>query len=497
MASMIHEFLDEMAARAPDKTAIVADEGAVSYRALAEDSRRLAGWLRRAGVQRGDRVALLLPNGIPVVTALMAASRLAAMFCIVHPAVKPYHLRHILEDAAPALIITTRQRDDLEQVGACAPMLLLEDGWAAALRGAPLDEPFPGTSGDPACLIYTSGSTGKPKAVISSHRNVVFATWAIQQCLDIRASDVIGNFLPLSFDVGLYQIFLSFQAGATLALGGEAHAGPRLLGKLREWQVTGLPAVPSLVSMVVRLSKRTPDRLPRLRFITNTGAHLPHSSIAELRSLFPGCSVFVMFGLTECKRVSILPPADYPRKPESVGRPLPGTECLILGPDGQVLPPGEVGELIVRGPHVMLGYWRAPELAAKRFRAWGDGREVALFTGDSCSMDAEGYLYFHGRSDDIYKQGGYRASALEVEAAAYDIPGVRLAALVPPDGESGAVLFVTGDLSAEALFDELRRRLEDYKLPAQIVPLDELPLTPNGKTDKQRLKLYLTEVEKL
>src|SRR5690349_10130389 len=169
MASTIHEFLDEMAARAPDKTAIVADEGAVSYGALAADSRRLAGWLRRAGVQRGDRVALLLPNGIPVVTALMAASRLAAMFCVVNPAVKPYHLRHILEDAAPALIITTRQRDDLEQVGACAPMLLLEDGWAVVLRGAPLDEPFAGTPGDPACLIYTSGSTGKPKAVISSH----------------------------------------------------------------------------------------------------------------------------------------------------------------------------------------------------------------------------------------------------------------------------------------------------------------------------------------
>jgi len=136
-----------------------------------------------------------------------------------------------------------------------------------------------------------------------------------------------------------------------------------------------LPAVPSLASTVVRLSKRTPDRLPRLRFITNTGAHLPHSCIAELRSLFPGCSVFVMFGLTECKRVSILPPADYPRKPESVGRPLPGTECLIVGLDGQALPPGEVGELIVRGPHVMLGYWRAPELTAKRFRAWGDGRD--------------------------------------------------------------------------------------------------------------------------
>jgi amino acid adenylation domain-containing protein len=494
MPSTIHELLDEMAVRVPDKTAIVADEGTVTYRALAERSRRLATWLRRSGVRRGDRIAIVLPNGIPAVIALLATSRLAAIFFIVNPAIKWYGLRHILEDAAPALIVTTRQRDDVDEIGAHGAALLLEDGWAEALESEPVALPFPGISSDPACLIYTSGSTGKPKGVISSHRNVVFATWAIQQCLGVQESDVIGNFLPLSFDVGLYQIFLGFQAGATLALGRDAHAGPRLLSKLCEWNVTGLPAVPSLISTVIRLAKRTPGQLPRLRFVTNTGAHLPRAYVADLRALFPTCSVFVMFGLTECKRVSILPPADYARKSESVGRPLPGTECLIVGPDGRALPPDEVGELVVRGPHVMLGYWRAPELTAKRFRTWGAGSEIVLFTGDTCSMDAEGYLYFHGRSDDIYKQGGYRTSALEVEAAACDIPGVRQTALVPPDAETGAILFVTGDITAETVLDGLRRRLEDYKLPAQIVVLDELPLTPNGKIDKRQLKTYLTEV---
>lgn len=490
MTHAIHAFLDQQARRLPAKTAIISDEGSVSYHELAEQSLRLAAWMHRAGVRRGDRVGVVAPNGAPAVAALMAASRLGAIFFILNPAIKPYHLRHILADAEPALLITTR---DHPAAASGAPALLLDDGWDAALACEPDAPPFPGISADPACLIYTSGSTGMPKAVISSHRNIVFAAGAIQQRIGVRETDVVGNFLPLSFDVGLYQVFLSFQAGATLALGRDTHVGPGLLKKLAAWGVTGLPAVPSLVDMLIRLGKRDLRQLPPLRFITNTGAHLSRGAIAAVHDLLPECLVFVMFGLTECKRVSILPPEDYARKPGSVGLPLPDTECLIVGPDGERLPPGAAGELVVRGAHVMLGYWRAPELTARRYRRWGPGQEIALFTGDTCSVDEEGYLYFHGRSDDIYKQGGYRVSALEIEAAAGDIPGVRLAALLPPGDSRGAALFLAGDLSEATAFDELRRRVEDYKLPARVVVCDDLPLTGNGKIDKERLRRALTE----
>ncbi|HEY0733451.1 MAG TPA: AMP-binding protein [Herpetosiphonaceae bacterium] len=496
-ATLVHELLDETAARLPDKTALITDEGSITYSALADSTRRLAGWLIAAGVERGDRVALMLPNGIPIVTALLAASRVGAIFFIVNPGIKTYHLRHILEDAEPTLIITTEKRRAEEQLESYARVLTLEDGWQSALERDAWSGAFSGISSDPVCLIYTSGSTGKPKAVISSQRNVVFAARAIQQCLAMQESDVVGNFLPLSFDVGLYQIFLSFQIGATLALGSDLHVGPGLLRKINQWNVTGLPAVPSLVLNLLRLANRSREQLPRLRYITNTGAHLPRSYIDEVRALMPDCTVFVMFGLTECKRVSILPPADYKRKSESVGKPLPDTECLIVDADGQPLPAGEIGELVVRGPHVMLGYWRAPELTAKRYRPWGAGTEIALFTGDACSLDDEGYLYFHGRSDDIYKQGGYRVSALEVEAAACDIPGVRQAALLPPQTERGSVLFVTSDLAIETVFAALRERLEDYKLPTQIVVLDDLPLTPNGKSDKKQLRSLMLEASQL
>jgi amino acid adenylation domain-containing protein len=493
----IHELLDRSAARVPEKIALISDDGRISYGALAEQSRRLANWLRQAGVARGDRIAIMLPNGIPVVTTLMAASRIGAIFFIINPEVKPYHLQHMLDDAQPRLIVTTEQLRAVRPIPAEIAVVTLERAWPAALQSAPLTAEPPGISHDPICLIYTSGSTGKPKAVVSAQRNVVFAARAIQQCLAMQEEDVVGNFLPLSFDVGLYQIFLTFQIGATLALGRESDVGPGLLRKLSEWQVTGLPGVPSLSSMLIRLAKRGSTPPLKLRFITNTGAHLPRAYINELRELFPQCRIFVMFGLTECKRVSILDPADYARKSESVGKPLPDTECVIVDENGRALGPGEIGELVVRGPHVMLGYWRAPELTAQRYRRWGVGLETALFTGDSCSIDQDGYLYFHGRSDDIYKQNGYRVSALEVQEAACDIPGVQQAAMVPPRGELSSALFVVSALPAESILAALRERLEDYKLPAQVVALDELPLTPNGKYDQARLRAYLTEVHSL
>jgi acyl-CoA synthetase (AMP-forming)/AMP-acid ligase II len=445
MTEPLHELLDTTAASVPGKTAVVSDERTVTYGELAEESRRVAAWLHARGVRRGDRVAMVLPNRVETVLTL---------------------------------------DDYAREVGA---------GTAGPDNRPAGPPPFPGITTDPVCLIYTSGSTAMPKGVVSTHRNVRFAASAIQSRIGVRPDDVVGVFLPLSFDYGLYQVFLAFQVGATLALGSDRHVGPGLLRKLREWKVTGLPLVPSIATTICRLLRRSPDQeLPPLRFITNTGAKLGKRTVDELLASFPDCEPFLMFGLTECKRVSIMSPADYTRKPDSVGQPLPDTECLIVGDDGQVLPPGEPGELVVRGPHVMSGYWNAPELTAKRYRPWGNGLERALFTGDRCSIDEEGFLYFLGRDDDIYKSRGYRVSALEIEDAAAGVAGVDEAAVVPPEEEGrGAVLFAAGSASPDGVMATLRERLEDYKVPDQVLVLEELPLNTNGKVDKKRLRELL------
>jgi acyl-CoA synthetase (AMP-forming)/AMP-acid ligase II len=490
----IHELLDASAARLPTKTAVLTEEGSITYGQLAEDSRRLATWMRESGVCRGDRVVVLLPNGIPVLVAALAASRLGAIFCIVNYATKAYNLQHILQDCGPTLVFTNRERWAQEDFATVRSHLLLEEGYPRALEAPPIAERSPAITLDPCFLIYTSGSTSKPKAVVAGHRNVLFAAWAIQQRLRYRESDIVGNFLPLGFDFGLYQAFLSWQVGATLALGREDHVGPPLVKKMRDWGITGMPIVPSLANVLIRMASRSNEPLPALRFLTNSGAHLPSSYIADLKRQFAQCEVFVMFGLTECKRVAILLPEEYEHKSASVGRPLTQTECIIIGSDGEEVPRGEHGELVVRGPNVMLGYWNAPEQTAKRYRVLGPRFEVALFTGDVCSMDKDGYLYFHGRNDDIYKQRGHRVSTIEVEGAACCIAGVVQAAVIPHRDDSGATLVLVGEASTEMALRGLRERLEDFKVPTRVVKYGQaLPVTPNQKVDKKALVRLLEE----
>lgn len=489
MISVIGDWVDEAAARFPDRPALIDGAGSIDFTELAQRTRRVASWIARAGVVRGDRVLILLPTCGELVESVLGCARLGVCFVVINPAIKPYQLTHVLADCEPALVVAHSTRSDLELLSRGRRLLLADRQWHEVLATPASPVATPPISNDLACLVYTSGSTAMPKGVISAHRNVVFAARAIQERLRIRSDDVIGHFLPMSFDYGLYQVFLAVQAGAALALGGEEHAGYALLRTISDLGVTGLPVVPALATNLVRLARRSKEPVPSLRFITNTGAHLSASVIDDLRAIWPDCSVFPMFGQTECKRVSILLPDEYDRKPQSVGRPLPDTECLIVDESGTPLPSGEQGELVVRGPHVMLGYWRSEELTEQRFRPWGPHRERVLFTGDRCSMDADGFLSFHGRLDDVYKQRGYRVSALEVEAAAMEVSGVQEAAVVVAklDESILSVLAFAGDATAEAVGDGLRELLEDYKQPDRIVCCADLPRNTNGKVDKRAL----------
>jgi acyl-coenzyme A synthetase/AMP-(fatty) acid ligase len=486
--ALLHELLDDAAEVHGERPAIVTDDGALSYRELAAGSRRVACWLCEQGVRPGDRIATLLPNWLAVPLVAFAASRVGAIFAVLEPGLKTYGLERVLTDCEPALLLTEAGRSvphvagmRIHTVEPSAERLLATAGGSAEAdlgTGAPAPD-------ESVCLIYTSGTTSAPKAVESTHAQMLFAVAAIQAELGIRPDDVVGDFLPLAFDYGLYQLLLCCHAGATLALGDRLHVGPAFLGHLRRRGVTGLPMVPTMAALLVRLGRRDPRSLPPLRFVTNTGAHLSPALIEALGELLPQTLVYSMYGLTECKRVAILPPAELERRPTSVGRPLPGTRCEIVDEAGAPLPTGAEGELVVYGPHVMRGYWRAPELTRARYRQTPSGR--ALYTGDRCSLDADGYLYFHGRSDEIYKHRDRRVSTAEVEAAALDVPGVLEAVVVPPHGERGPVLFVTGELATATVEQELRERLERVKLPERVVQLQRLPLRPTGKPDRAAL----------
>lgn len=484
-ASVITGVLDEAAAHSPYAPAVSDAAGGWTYAELDLASHACAAWLAGHGVGPGDRVLCRVGNVREFVALLFGTLRCGAIFVPINPEMRRYHLRSVIADAEPRLVVTTdTDLANLAEVTTCHLTGLAEV--RAALTQRPGSYPRATATGDDvALLIYTSGSTAAPKAVISPHRAVLFAAQAIAVRLRYRDDDVILAAIPLAFDYGLYQIFLAMLAGAQLVLREPAgHVG--LIPAIHQHGVTVIPVVPSFAEMLVRLAARYHET-PPVRLFTNTGAALTAPLIAALRAQFPYASVVPMFGITECKRVSI---SDYDgdlTRPGSVGRPLGGTQLLILDDQGVPVPAGQVGEIAVRGLHVMGGYWRAPELTAERFRRDPVTGVVTLHTGDYGRIDADGYLYFEGRRDDMFKRRGLRVSALEIEAAVCDIEGIRAAAVLPPAGPRDAVLFAVTDLPADHVLRQLRKRLEDGKVPSLCLILPQLPLTANGKTDKREL----------
>ncbi|MGI5239081.1 class I adenylate-forming enzyme family protein [Dactylosporangium sp. CA-139066] len=479
---LLHDMVDAACQARPGATAVRDREGRWDYAELSRQSHGYAAWLRSRGVAAGDRVLVEAGPDRRVLAVLFACSRLGAIFVPVGDGATLVQWTHYVADCEPALIVT-----DVAELAESNPGVTdTATAWAqaSAFSGERYDgPPVPPTSA--ALLIYTSGSVAAPKAVICPHAQVVFAACRIAARLRYDADDVVFCRLPLSFDYGLYQAFLAALAGAELVLCG-ADADARLLAEVRRHGATVVPVVPALASMLIRLAGR--DRRPtRVRLFTNTGEELPAASIDALRQRFPGAGVQLMFGITECKRVSVMEvDADRERR-GAVGRPLDDTWVQILGPAGSALPAGSAGEIVVFGPHVMAGYWRDEALTARVFGRDPVTGQRCLYTGDIGHLDADGYLYFHGRRDQIFKRHGVRTSALEIEAAAQDIPGVAEAAVVPPAGDTDAVLCVVASIGAAEVLRCLRERLDAARVPARCLVVDRLPRLGSGKLDRAGL----------
>lgn len=484
---LLHDLLDRAVARYPDASAVSDPAATMTYRWLDSASRRLASWLAALGVGRGDRVILAVPPCVLVPALVYGCSRAGAVFVITGEQSPAATLIHLIEDAEPALLVTGSER--LQQLAAGWGVRSAALAQADAVANADIEPtvPLPPIAVDSACLLYTSGSTGMPKAVVCTHAQMTFAATAIAAQIGYVSSDVIYVALPLSFDYGLYQIFLAALGGARVHLTSASQAGATLVAHLRETGATVLPAVPSLAAALAAMLRRPGARPPALRLLTSTGAAMPERVPDELRALVPGLRVQLMYGLTECKRATIMPPDEDARRPGACGRPLPGTEVFAADDTGRRLPPGETGEIVVRGPHVMSGYWRCPELTEMRFRQVA-GLFPQLHTGDYGWLDEDGYLYFSGRRDGLYKERGFRVSVTEVEAAAHRVPGVLAAAVLPPAaGRDGATLLAVTELAPPELLAGMRSELEDFKVPRACLIVPELPLTQNGKVDHAEL----------
>jgi acyl-CoA synthetase (AMP-forming)/AMP-acid ligase II len=347
---------------------------------------------------------------------------------------------------------------------------------------------------DLAALIYTSGSTGSPKGVAVSHLNVVSAARSIVQYLGNVPDDVILNVLPLSFDYGLYQLLMTVKLGATLVLERSFAYPYTIVEKISKEGVTGFPGVPTVFALLFQMSDLEPQQFDSVRYVTNTGAALHHSQISGLMRLFRNAKVFSMYGLTECKRVSYLEPDEIDRRPTSVGKPMPNVRAYIVDERGQQVPPGTVGELVVEGSNVMLGYWNRAHETAEVIRPGRHPWQRLLYTGDLFRTDEAGFLYFVSRNDDIIKSRGEKVSPREVEDAILELADIREAAVIgfsdPILGQAVKAVVVCAEgssLTEKAIISHCANRLETFMVPRTIEFREVLPRTDTGKIERGAL----------
>jgi len=510
---MLERVLEDSARAHGERTALVAGDRRLTYAALDARAEALAHQLRAAGVARGDRVALFLDNVVEMVVAIFAALKAGAAFLPMHPTTKGPRLVYKLKDAgARALVLPAAK------LAATAPLLAQcpELGAVVVAGSAPPAElpahmtlvalpetdeapaglrlPREHIDADLACLLYTSGSTGDPKGVMLLHRNVLTVTRAVVEYLRLSREDVVCVVLPLSFGYGLTQLFSTLAAGGTVVL-EKGMAFPHLtLTRMISERVTGFAMVPTIAAVLLGMDLSKYD-LSTLRFITNAGDALPVEHAKNLRAALPDVDVVCMYGQTECMRVAYLEPADFERKLGSVGRGMPNQEVWLVDEDGVETPPGEPGELVVRGSHVMAGYWNQPSLTELKLRPGRLPGERVLYTGDLFRRDADGYLWFVARKDDVIKSKGEKVSPREVEEALLRMPGVAEAAVVGvPDPVFGLAIkaVVVPKAGVELVPRQVQghcaQQLEDYMVPKIVEIRSELPKTDTGKVLRRELR---------
>lgn len=527
----LQSFLEDSARRLPQKTALVCSNRSLTYEAFERAANRLAHGLIARGVDRGDRVAIFMDISIEAAVALFAVLKADAVFLIIGSTTKQEKLTYILNNCrATALIIPLRQWNKMGDLCSQTPhlktvvvkgmqesavdstsdieiesrkeindMVVSYDRLIA--QNADCDDPPPrrAIDLDLASLIYTSGSTGEPKGVMLTHRNMVAAANSVIEYLKISENDVTLSVLPLAFGYGLYQVLMSVRQGATVVLERSFAFPHAVLKKMVEHRATCFPMVPTIAALLLR-TDISPYDLSSLRQITSAGAALPVEHIRRLRELLPRVELFSMYGQTECKRVCYLQPDQIDIRPESVGKAIPNTEAYIVDQSGHRAGPGEIGELVVRGPNIMRGYWDLPEATERALRPGPVPGERVLYTGDLFRMDDEGYLYFISRQDDIIKSRGEKVSPLEVENVLCRHPAIGEAVVIGrPDDVLGeaiqAIVTIVGDQqpAEKEILRHCASQLEDFMIPTAVDFVNELPKTGNGKIDKKKLKEHYCE----
>ena len=493
----------------PDRPALIFRDRIISYSKLSNETKRLAGGLSSLGLGKGDRVALLLPNIPPFVYAYYAASYIGATAVPANPLLKPPELAYIWKDAdikavitssslLPGVIQACKELPNLSHVISVSdhnefqsevPGLISFEALLSKrhkLECVDIDE------NDCAVIIYTSGTTGHPKGAMLSHKNLIRNVEQIREILKISPNDVFLTILPLfhSF-AGTVCMNLALSAGAASVLVESFHPGKAIETTVKR-RVTIFASVPAHLNALLLSS---PDTMPdpaKLRFFLSGGSALPVSTLEAVEALYR-VPVIEGYGPTECSPVTSVNPFEGIRKPGSVGLPLPGVEVAIFDDFDQSLKPEEIGEIVVRGDNVMLGYLNQPEATEEAFRGgW-------YHTGDIGKLDSDGYLFILDRKKDMVITAGMNVYPREVEEVLLKHPAVADAAVIGLSdalrGEEVTAVIVlrpeSEPVSERSIIRHCRTLLADYKSPRRVLFRSDIPRSAAGKALKRLLKKEL------
>jgi acyl-CoA synthetase (AMP-forming)/AMP-acid ligase II len=465
--------------------AAVDGDRAVTYRQLRERAAAYATVVAAAGVVAGERVGLQHRRTWDAAAAWFGVLAAGAVAVVLADVLRPRQVAHVVAHSDARLLLR-------------GPGTLAAGELAIPVVEPPADGPpalvdvVPRAPDDLAQLVYTSGSTGLPKGVMVTHGNLQAGVGSVGAYLGVRRDDRIAALLPFSFDYGLNQLLLAVDAGATLVI-ERSPVAARVDRTLRTAEVSVLAGVPTLWRQLVDVPRFRDEPIPSLRVLTNTGGRLPEDTVRQLRASQPQAALFSMYGLTEAFRSTYLDPARVDDKPTAVGQAIPGADVRVLRPDGTVCAPGEVGEIVHRGPTVTRGYWKDPEATARMFRPDG------VHSGDFGWVDDDGDLHIDGRRDRLVKRLGFRISPDELAEALFSSGLVRDACVVirpAPDAGGdgdrdpdlvGHVVLADG-VTLERLDARLAAELPRHLQPSELVVHDVLPTTPHGKHDLQALR---------
>lgn len=513
-----------------DRPAIRDGGTTLTHAELHVASDALAALLAREGLERGDRVGLWAPKQARGIVAMLAASKAGGVYVPVDPSAPVQRAAFILGDAGVRVLVTSRRLlESLEQQLGSIPTLraivvvdddgaLLQQapvrrlGWGAAVRGEPAPPIAGCTDADPAYVLYTSGSTGTPKGVVISHRNALqFVDWAVDT-FAVGPDDRMSNHAPFHFDLSVFDIYSALHTGGSVTIVPDRLAPfPVELAKWIEAQgITTWYSVPSALVRLLKHGHLERFAFPALRTILFAGEVFPVRHLAEVMQRFPTTRFYNLYGPTEtnvCTWMEVPRPLD-PEGPElSIGHACANFECFALTADGRRAAAGEEGELLARGPGVMLGYWNLPERTRQNLvqnplhSAYAD---PVYRTGDIVRVREDGAYTFIGRRDHMVKTRGYRVELEEIEHVLHADERVRGAVVVAiPDEEFGARLraavMLEGDaaLTAADLARLCAARLPSYAVPEHFAFLDELPRTSTGKVDRRALLDLLTPTPSL